>query len=292
MTSTKLDYAWILTQGRLSQDMLHIGGLRVEKQTFEEATYWQTIYPSWWSPQDSSLGLARFRPNTSFSTVDSNGPLQNMIEQNSLDRNVFALKLPRTDEELGELVLGGSDERYSHSLLTLPLTNVTGGNSVAFLFYASSGWQVSISAMSFGATSKSKSSLNISLDGYTAIISNSFGYISVPRDIGIQILPHLDVDDEVVDLPCDQRAELPDLTISFGDHGALVLTPWHYLVEVEDFYRGTRCVVPISGRLHYNEDEHSPDWIMLGAAFLSSLYSVFDTDNETISREYLAHCFA
>jgi saccharopepsin len=68
-----------------------------------------------------------------------------------LDRNVFALKLPRTDEESGELILGGYDESKSQSPITLPLTNVMHGHNNGILFLASCGWQVSVSAISLSA---------------------------------------------------------------------------------------------------------------------------------------------
>jgi len=233
MTAVKLDYTGLWTQGNLSQDLLHIAGLTVENQTFEEATVWRSLYANDWAPLDSALGLARFRPQKSGSTVETKSPLQNMIHQKLLDRNIFSLKLPRTDDELGELILGGFDRRYSKSLVSLPLTNVMGGNSPTFLFYSSCGWQVGVSAMTLCAMSGNQSPLNISLDGFTAFISNSFEFISVPPKMSAQITQHLGLDDELLDLPCYQRAELPNLTLSFGTNGVLVLTPWQYMIEVK-----------------------------------------------------------
>jgi Eukaryotic aspartyl protease len=56
-----------------------------------------------------------------------------------LDRNVFALKLPRTDEESGELILGGYDESNSQASITLPITNLMHGHNRGILFLASCG---------------------------------------------------------------------------------------------------------------------------------------------------------
>jgi hypothetical protein len=75
--------------------------------------------------------------------VDS--PLQNIVNHGLLDRKVFTLKLPRTDEEFGELVLGDVDASYAQSSITLPLTKVEGGHYTPFSFLASAGWQVNVS---------------------------------------------------------------------------------------------------------------------------------------------------
>ena len=51
-------------------------------------------------------------------------PLHNLIEREVLERNVFGLTLPRSDVEFGELILGGSDERYAKSAISVLVTNV------------------------------------------------------------------------------------------------------------------------------------------------------------------------
>jgi saccharopepsin len=101
-----------------------------------------------------------------------------------------------------------------------------------------------------------------------------------------QLIQHLGLD-ERDDLDCAWHTELPDLTISFGDHGAVVLTPRQYLSRVEDWNKGTRCVLPFSSMYFNDGEEHETDWIILGTPLLQSLYSVFDIDNEIISCECL-----
>lgn len=277
---TRTTYFALDASGPLSQDVLHLGPLRVDNQTFEEAAHWGA--PDWY-PVDCVLGLARCRYNGSeISTITAKSPLHNIIDQNSLEQNVFALKLPRTDGEGGELVLGGFDEQYSSSLLTIPVTNVTGGDNIAFV--VASGWQVAVTAISLSATKSNGQPLDIPLPGYTALVSNYFDLISIPWSIVKQILEHMGFDfvDYLIDLPCDRRKDLPDLTVSFGDYGTLNLTPEQYLLEV-DTLKGTRCVVPFNGDYLGGIDSPNPHFIVLGSVFLSSFYSVFNIDNRTIS---------
>lgn len=66
------------------------------------------------------------------------------------------------------------------------------------------------------------------------------------------------------------RDELPSIMFSFGKNGVLVLTPWDYLTEVRDIYKGMRCVLPFT-RL-------DQEWMVLGTAFMQSVYSAFDLE--------------
>jgi Eukaryotic aspartyl protease len=92
--------------------------------------------------------------------------------------------------------------------------------------------------------------------------------------------------DERDDLDCVWHAELPDLTVFFGEQGAVVLTPRQYMSRVVDWEKGIRCVLPFSSMYFNDGQEHETDWIILGTPFLQSLYSVFDIDKETISCEF------
>jgi Eukaryotic aspartyl protease len=281
--TAKVQYKGIFSEGQVAEDTLQIGELAIKSQRFEDATRWATIYPPWWSVLDSALGLARLRPNDSESTLDVNSPMQNIINRGLLSRNVFTLKLPRTDEELGELVMGDIDAAYAQPMITIPVTNVSGGPYSPFAGLASTGWQVNMSAMSLGSTSETKHNLTLSLEGCTAIITNTFEYISLPGSRAKQIMQHLGLDLYHSHVSCDRRADLPDVTLFFGSHGSLTLNASQYLVEVEDTQDGKICVVPFNNWYQYDLGGPSPDFILLGTAFLSGLYSLFDLENATIS---------
>ncbi|KAF1981022.1 acid protease [Aulographum hederae CBS 113979] len=279
---TALFYFWIDTKGKISQDLLEVGGLEVSGQQFEEATFWETLYPTWWSPQESAFGLARLSPQH-FKTIHANSPLQNLVGRNMLDKNVFTLELPQTDETPGELVLGGYNEsKLGPNSLTLPISHQMDGHNRGILFLASCGWQVNISSLTFDAPEWQDQPLNIDLEGYTAIISNSIDYISFPFSKMKPMEDYLRLDQRE-DLDCSWRTNLPNLTVSFGDHGDITLTPTQYLSWVENEKDEVRCEFPFSMMYFGDQEEHEKDFIILGTPFLQSLYSVFDMDNETIS---------
>jgi hypothetical protein len=83
---------------------------------------------------------------------------------------------------------------------------------------------------------------------------------------------------------------MPDLLFTFGPNRTVIgLTAWQYIVEFEMMpgsSDSTVCYAPFWPI--YNDD--LPPWpeggaISLGTGFLKSFYSVFDVDNDTISRK-------
>jgi hypothetical protein len=290
MSTVELSYYLLDTRGRVGYDSLHIRRWTVPQQGFEEAPYWSSWYPSWWNPLESVLGLARLPPRKSHSNMKEKNPLRTLIEREMLDRNMFALTLPRSDAEIGELILGGSDERYAKSAISVPITNVLENtpNDVVY-FLASCGWQVEVSAISLGSTPDDKPPLHLSLDGWTAIVSNSADYISVPVDIGRQILRHLNMEDGE-DIDCGELDyNVPELTVFFGASGAITLNARQYFMEIQDQQKGTRCVLVFSNWYFNGSPDNSKGWIILGSPFLTHLHSVFDLDQNTIScKSFLA----
>ena len=135
----------IYTYGNVSQDSLHVGGVEIKNQIFEEATIWRPVPFFWDDLLDSALGLARLPLNFSESTIEARNPFQNMINHNLLDRNVFSLRLARTDEEKGELVFGSVDRGlHTGDLVRFPATNVACGDNEVIAVYSSSGWQIPV----------------------------------------------------------------------------------------------------------------------------------------------------
>jgi hypothetical protein len=102
-------YVGLHTWGNVSQDSIHVAGMEIKDQIFEEATVGHPDVGTADHLFDNALGLSLFpshssdRPNDFMAT----SPFQNMIEQKLLDRNMFSLRFGRTDQEAGKLVLGG-----------------------------------------------------------------------------------------------------------------------------------------------------------------------------------------
>ena len=284
LSPARVHYMGIYTYGNVSQDSLHVGGVEIKNQIFEEATVWRPVPLFWDHLLDSALGLARLPLDFSDSTIEARNPFQNMISQNLLERNVFSLRLARTDKEKGELVFGSVDkDLYTGDLVSFPATNVTCEANEAIAAYSSSGWQIPVQSISLSSDSSS-GPLHASLPNYTAILSTDFPYIGLPTALARQFTEYCGTATQYSAFDCEDRISLPNLTVSLGPDGQeLVLTPWDYMFEVEDKTYGTRCVLPFVELMEMLEGFN---YIMLGTAFLSGLYSVFDYDNQTVSRKF------
>ncbi|KAF2250274.1 acid protease [Trematosphaeria pertusa] len=286
---TQYEFLW--ARGYLAHDTVHIAQLQISNQTFEDAAFWRSQYRSGWAPIDTGLGLARSRPRESRDRDNTaewgSSILQNLKEQGALQENIFSLQLPRADEELGNLVLGGSDlQRGRQSrILTLPLTNKSVSSGPRLSFLVSSGWQANISSMSLHSSINNQAPLDIDLKGGTAIFSNWHDFISVSPPMAERILTYLHLSDLYPDPPCSQISDLPNLTLGFGDVGKITLTPSQYTVRVKSVYRDDedRCVIPFTDWAHDGLREEGEKFVVLGTAVLQNLITEFDLDKETIS---------
>ncbi|KAF2174778.1 acid protease [Zopfia rhizophila CBS 207.26] len=233
---------------------------------------------------DSALGLARFHATNLYNDFNVASPLENMVQQKVLNRNIFALKHPRTDDEEGELILGGADESFVDSLITLPLINTPAdGNDLNFIAFASAGWQVAASSLSLDSY-LDNGPLQIPLPNYIAVLTNGYTNMMFPRQMAHQIAEHLDWTDWLDDFSCEKRHSFPNVTIALGpQQHRFVLSPWQYMHEVVDPEGRKRCTLPFHPLV---EDGEHPNYILLGAAFLASWYAEFDLDKETIGLAY------
>ncbi|KAF2266405.1 acid protease [Lojkania enalia] len=153
LTPARLHYYGVYTWGNLSQDTVHIGDISVEKHVFQEATMWHPGYMIDWDEQyDSVLGLSHLRARNTYDNFDVSSLLENMVRQNTLDRNVFAIRHPRTDADEGQLILGGVDDSITRSVIKLALVDSPlDGDDSNFIAFASAGWVVAASSLTLGA---------------------------------------------------------------------------------------------------------------------------------------------
>ncbi|KAF2176815.1 acid protease [Zopfia rhizophila CBS 207.26] len=285
LTPAKLHYYGVYTWGNLSRDDISIGDVSTTGQIFQEASMWHPAYLVDWDEQyDSALGLARFHATNLYDDFNVTSPLENMVQQKVLDRNIFALKHPRTDDEEGELILGGADESFVNSIITLPLINTPAvGNDLNFIAFASAGWQVLASSLSLDSY-LDNGPLEIPLPNYIALLTNGYTNMMFPRQMAHQIAEHLDWTDWLDDFSCEKRHRFPNVTIALGpQQHRFVLSPWQYMHEVVDLEGRKRCTLPFHPLV---EDGEHPNYILLGTAFLASWYAEFDLDKETIGLAY------
>jgi hypothetical protein len=274
----------LLTSVKLSRDSFHLPGIEMKQQIFEEATKFEPD-PLIHDPSfDTALGLALH--NVSIGKADFTGvsPFHSLVQQKLLDREIFCLKLSRNDDEPGELTLGGLPDGLEEQALTVcvPLDHTKPGEGAlpGWVYFTSSGWQVSVVNISVGASNQNASK-PILRSPVIAVISSSYPYISLPNDAVAEAHRQIGLSKEFDWVDCDLRPSLPNLTITFGpSNNSITLTPWDYLIDVLDKQYGQwRCVSSFVGL----RDAGNDGFIMLGSPFLNGLYSVFDAANETIS---------
>jgi hypothetical protein len=278
-TATQIMYEGLSTSGRLSRDVLKIGDLNIRDQQFEEAAFWRSMYSNA-APLDSALGLARFQSRSPASNASTKSALRNMLDQKILSRPVFSLRLPRRDNKSGELALGyNSSGTQAQNAVTVPLIEATPPEDLSQLsYYISSGYIVRLDSV----TIQSSPGNNRKHSTYRAVFTNSFSYISLPAtllaEIQTHLHPNLGMGDQLADLDCLMRDELPNIVFSFSKDAVIVLTPWNYLTEVQDIDKGKRCVLPFA-YLPQAEEE----WVVLGSAFMEGVHGVFDLEKGEVS---------
>lgn len=273
-----------MTEGYVSQDSIHIAGMEIKGQIFEEATLWHTCITTRDDLFDTALGLSLFptRHGDWPDDLSTSSPFHNMIQQQLLDENIIVLKLPRNDNETGEMVLGGlpSDLRREE-LVEIPLDHSKTDQSDFFWrLYTMNGWQIPVMSMST-AFNGSNASTPVLEEPQIAVVSSSFPWIGLPDETTKKIHKAIGIRQGFDWINCDERSKLPDWTTAFGPDGrTITLTPWDYLIEMEDkYHKQIKCV----SAFYPLEDFGGKGFIILGALYLNGLNSVFDADRWSIS---------
>ncbi|KAL2070427.1 hypothetical protein VTL71DRAFT_13453 [Oculimacula yallundae] len=274
-----IHYAGIYTSGFKSEDSVHIAGLEIKNQIFEEATILRPSPFYWDDKMDSVLGLSRLPlslPRSDLSGTTS--PWHNLVKQKLLKKNIFSLKLSKSPYRDGEIMFGGvNPDLFEGELMTIPTTHKKHGE-MPLLQMLGSGWQVAAHSLSLGY---GPDAIEADLSGYTAILLTAYPWMSFPRALAEQLQDRCGGDtDNMGEIECSKRAELPDLVIRLGVDCSIVLTPWDYVSESPAEGGGMLCSIPI---VQHQELDEEPKYIILGAAFLAGVYSVFDQDEGTIS---------
>lgn len=273
-------YSSVYTWGKISQDNLHVADMEIKDQVFEEATAWHRGYITRDDYFDTALGLSLHQTSEEWGNFSAPSPFQNMVQQDLLDENIFALRLARTDDEIGELILGGLPEALDRNeMIEVPLNHSRdGGGDEWWDFFTSSGWQISAQSISMDFYNES---VPVMSSERTAIVSSSHPYIALAEEDAAaanRAIGLVELDDWV---DCETRADLPNVTFDLGpERLSITLTPWDYLIEVyDDLYDELKCVGPFQEI----PVEYDMGFIILGAAFLNGIWSVWDAERETIS---------
>ncbi|CAO2648279.1 Nn.00g075460.m01.CDS01 [Neocucurbitaria sp. VM-36] len=279
--------AGLHTRGSISQDSVHVAGMEIKGQFFEEATIWHPDISTRNDLFDTALGLALHPSRSGRGQGDfaASSPFDNMMTQKLLDENIVSLKFCRTDEEIGEMVLGGLPENVRRNeMIEVPLDHSKSDESDhIWRYYTMSGWQVSVQSMAM-ASNGSEVVIPVLEIPQIAVISSSFPWIGLPDKVAERIHEAIGINHVFDWIDCNRRPQLPNWTIAFGPNGeTITLTPWDYLIEVYDkVYKQMKCVSGFFNLSEYGDK----GFIILGAPFLNGLYSVFDADRKSISFRY------
>jgi hypothetical protein len=278
----KIYYAGMYAEGFRSKDTVRFAGLEVKDQVFEEAT---SLKPSpfyYGHKMDSVLGLSRLSIASPESKLESASPPQNIFGRNILSKNLFSLELSKTTPRIdGEIMFGDiNPELLEGELMSVPITSTSANGKQPLEVILDTGWQVAAHSLSFDTGPKA---IHADLSGYTAAFLTNFPWISLPEPLALRLQDRCGGDDDWMgNVNCAKRDELPDVKIRLRPNGeaSLVISARDYLIEVPAIDGGTTCLVPW---YQHEEPDDEPKHILLGSAFLTGVYTVFDADSKTIS---------
>ena len=276
--------------GVLSYDTLSLGsGIHVPDLPFVELKSEQ----GYGHPYDAVLGLAPGleRILDGVQTPKLPSPFKHMVDTGVLKSNIFSLLLPLDEHDTGDLSFGVvHHDLYEGELQSHPLVPANATNG-------SAKWQ--IAAPDFSLRDRNGKTLSShSLKGYKALIDLTLGdSILLPMAAAEDFLSALNVTEVpgcefIQEVPCDKVQDMPDIVVNF-DGQEIAIRPELYIKEVGSFpFCPTRpmCMPFIEGLDPRHELVLGNKTIILGEAFLKSVYSVFDWDKREISCECLLRC--
>lgn len=221
-------YGGVIFEGNLTLDNVNIGDLKVDGQLFLEADNVRSIgYLNFYHLYDGALGLAPFPIGSIPNKVPS--PLQMMVYQGLLDENVFSIRLPQGTVDPydppvgGEITFGVADQT---DLVRLPLTHRTEAQV----------WAVDIESFSFG----DDATLHQEFENGFAVFDTADIFIGLPSSWAYNLTKLIGAERNgaFAYIPCEKRAELPDLTFKLADHN-FTLTAYEYTLPFEP--HGEHC---------------------------------------------------
>ena len=242
------------TSGFFSQDVVSVGSIEVQNQTFGEAT---TVSDFGDIQLDGIVGMA-------FQSLAVGGvvPLwYNMMDQDLVESDVFSFWLSQsTQAEVGgEIVFGGINEaRYTGEIEYHPLT-------------AETWWQINMNDVQVDGES-----VNWCPTGCSAIVDTGTSLMTGPSAQIASLNRKLGAFANGNFLSCNVLYDGPNVTIVLGGN-EYVLTPLDYIIQQKTgVYSQTTC---ISGFQPLNT---IPPLYILGDIMISKYYTVFDFANKQV----------
>ncbi|KAG5984240.1 saccharopepsin [Claviceps digitariae] len=244
-SSFEIQYGSGSLSGFVSNDVMSIGDLKIEKQDFAEATKEPGLAFAF-GRFDGILGLG-------YDTISVNGmvpPFYNMMNQKLLDEPVFAFYLG-SGEEGSEATFGGIDSsRYEGKIEYIPLRR-------------KAYWEVDIDSIALGDEVAELEKTGAILDTGTSlnVLPSSLAEL-----LNAQIGAKKGFNGQYT-IDCGKVTSLPDITFNLaGSNYSLPASD--YILKLQD-----TCVSTFQGM---DIPEPAGPLVILGDAFLRRYYSVYD----------------
>jgi len=254
-TKFAIQYGTGSVSGFISQDTVNVGGVKIAKQQFGEATSLPGLTFAV-AKFDGILGLA-------FQSISEGGvvpPWYNMLDQKLITKPVFSTWLNKDPSGItgGELILGGIDgKRYEGSISYFPLSSET--------YWAFKFADITVDGVSLNLC-PGGSCQGIADTGTSLIAGPTAQVAALNKKLGALTI----INGEAI-INCANIPKMPSVTIVIGAK-SFVLTPKDYVLEVTSG-TSTQC---ISGFVGIDiPSPPGPLWI-LGDVFISTYYTVFD----------------
>ncbi|PLB48507.1 acid protease [Aspergillus steynii IBT 23096] len=261
--------------GNMSYETLNVAGIQAANQSFvalsgigQEIPSLLHIMYGGYGLFDGAIGLS---PSNRPSKSGLESLWMNIARQDILDAHILSLKPPRPgSSELGEMAFGITEDyqRLADRLVRMKVEM----NSVSREFIEP--WQVEGRAIYSGSNQ-----MQLQPGNHTVRFSTETPLLLLPKESIRDVLnaTRTIVTDNkgwsVPRLPCEARADIPDVTIDIGGHN-FTITPYDFLSEVRYSDGSVECAPQIG--------TSDGNFLLLGGPFLKKFYSVWDRDNMEI----------
>jgi aspartyl protease len=211
---------------------------------------------------DGVVGLAPF--NVSNLELGTPSLLKALVKHRTLERNVFALRLPYEMWEEGELIFGQVPQEAGDLVGRFKLS----GSS-----YRCGGWSVDFDRLEWDGK-RSQFPKNTTM----AILFRDHR-IGLPLELAEAINIRITIDEDGIVVDCATRSELSELRLGLGGRAKLVLRGYDYTAEWKGPDGSTRCFSNVWRAIDPIDSK-----IYLGFESLKRFITVFDLDNGEIRR--------
>jgi saccharopepsin len=279
-------YSGVIFEGPVMLDYFHVAGLKVAHQPFlnaEEARSQGFI--DFWMGYDGVFSLGPTRNSSATATALPCAPWENLVHQGLLERNVFAIDIPKGPDTgsnrpgQGAISLGDINPRYrSSNFSTLPLV----GES-------DRAWTISANSLTWADTGGDDDSHPLHVEfpvGAQAVITSDF-FLALPPSWISVIQRRLQLDCGFAgifcQIECNKRNKLPNFVFGLGKHN-FTLTPFDYApMKIGPSDKQPHCYFDIFPTTVFRQHEAQYNaTLVLGIPFLNAFYSVFDLDRREI----------